>query len=162
MKTVICLLILLVPAAGIAQFKSQADQPSASESLTRPLNSINSFLGLLNPDNFSMHHNFAYSFLSSGGSALSVASYTNTMFYKFSDPLNVRFDVTMQGTPFGAASAYQNSLSGVFLSRAELNYKPWENVFIRLEYNHLPAGFYSSYYDPWYYGFPEPSGESGR
>jgi hypothetical protein len=156
------LLLLMLPAGAISQFKSETDQSSASESLIRPLSSINSFLGLLNPDNFSMHHNFSYSFLSGGGTGLSVASYTNTMLYKFSDPLNVRFDLTMQGTPFGAASAYQNSINGVFLSRAELNYHPWQNVFIRLEYNHLPAGFYHSMYDPWYYGVPGSAEESNR
>jgi hypothetical protein len=160
--TMLVLLFLLTPAGAISQFKSQAGQSSASESMIRPLSSINSFLGLLNPDNFSMHHNFSYSYLSGGGTGLSVASYTNTMFYKFSDPLNVRFDLTMQGTPFGAASAYQNSINGIFLSRAELNYRPWQDVFIRLEYNHLPAGFSHSLFDPWYYGYPAAADELNR
>ncbi len=159
---IVAVLVLLVPAIALTQFKSQADQPSASENLIRPLSSINSFLGLLNPDNFSMHHSFSYSYLSGGGMGLSLASYTNTMLYRFSDPLNVRFDVTMQATPLGTSSPYQNSLNGIYLSRAELNYRPWQNVFIRLEYNHLPAGFYQSYYDPWYYNFPASSGESNR
>lgn len=151
MKTIVGVVLILVCMTGAnAQFKSQlADEPSAAQSLVHPT-SINSFLGLLNPDNFMMRHNLSYSFMSFGGQSVSVASYTNSMFYKFSDPLNVQFDVTMQGAPFGSgASAFQNALNGVFLSRAQLNYRPWENFAIRLEYNRLPMGYYGMY-DRWY------------
>jgi hypothetical protein len=153
MRFIGCIIVALMLAAGtaLAQFKSDLDkEPSASESLVKPATSFNSLLGLLNPENFRMRQNVSFSFLSSGGQGMSLASYTNSMFYKIADPLNVRFDLTLQGSPFGqAASPYQQALSGLFLSRAELNYRPWENVFIKLEYNHLP-GFYSRWYDPWY------------
>jgi len=133
-----------------AQFKSDLQkEPAASESLVHPMTSMNSFLGLLNPENFMMRHNFSLSYLSSGGEGLSLASYTNSMFYKISDPLNVRFDLTVQGSPLGQSSPYQRTLNGLFLSRAELNYRPWENFFIKVEYNRLPA-FYYGMYDPWY------------
>ncbi len=152
MKTIagVIFALLCVSVAADAQFKSQVtDEPSAAQSLVHP-SSINSFLGLLNPDNFMMRHNLSYSFMSFGGQSVSVASYTNSMFYKFSDPLNVQFDVTMQATPFGASgSAFQNSLNGVFLSRAQLNYRPWENFAIRLEYDRLPAGYFGTY-GHWY------------
>ncbi len=159
----ICLVLMvlfLLSVVAPAQFKSQAEQPSVSQSLVRPTTGINSFLGLLNPNNFMMRHNFSLSYMSSGGTGLSIASYTNSMFYKIADPLNVRFDVTLQGSPFGPA-AYQNSLSGVFLSRAELNYKPWENFLIKFEYNHLPMNYYGLS-NPWYNPYSSPFYREGE
>jgi hypothetical protein len=143
--------ILLFSFAGSAQFKSQVEQPSVSRSLVQSKTSLSSFFGLLNPDNIRMQHNFSMSYFSFAGTGMSLASYTNSLFYKISDPLNVRFDVTLQGSPFGQ-SAYQNALTGVFLSRAELNYRPWENFLIKLEYNRLPYNYYGMY-DPWYNPF---------
>jgi hypothetical protein len=143
--------ILLFSIAGNAQFKSQAEQPSVSRSLVQSRTSMTSFFGLLNPDNIRMQHNFSMSYFSFNGTGMSLASYTNSLFYKISDPLNVRFDVTLQGSPFGQ-SAYQDPLNGVFLSRAELNYRPWENFLIRLEYNRLPLNYYGMY-NPWYNPF---------
>jgi len=139
-------MIIFTAAAG-AQFKSQLEnQPSASQSLLKPQTSIGSFFGLLNPDAFSMRHNFAFNYISIGGSGMSLASYTNSMFYRISDPLNVRFDVTMQGSPFGQRSfSGKNDLNKVYLSRAELNYKPLDNLFFTLQYNSLPFGYWGSY-----------------
>jgi hypothetical protein len=158
---IVCVACLVLSVGASAQFKAQTEQePSPSQSLVRPFGGFNSFFGLLNPDNFRMQQNFSYSFLSSGGQGLSLASYTNSIFYRIADPLNVRFDVTLQGTPFGAATPYQSALNGLFLSRAELNYRPWQNFFIKLEYDHLPSSFYNSYYNPWYYPFPSASEET--
>jgi hypothetical protein len=143
--------VLLFSIAGNAQFKSQAEQPSVSRSIVQSRPSITNFFGLLNPENLRMQHNLSMSYFSFGGTGISLASYTNSLFYKISDPLNVRFDVTLQGSPFGQ-SAYQNALSGIFLSRAELNYRPWENFLIKLEYNRIPFNYYGIY-DPWYNPF---------
>jgi hypothetical protein len=148
---IVLVCVLLFAAAGSAQFKSQAEQPSVARSLVQSKTSLTSFFGLINPENLRMQHNFSMSYFSFAGSGVSLASYTNSLFYKISDPLNVRFDVTLQGSPFGQ-SAYQNALNGVFLSRAELNYRPWENFLIKLEYNQLPYNYYNIY-DPWYNPF---------
>ena len=145
MRIILIFLVVLTLAINAsAQFKSQENQQtSVAQSLVHPPTSINSFLGFLNPDNFLMRHNFAFSYLSSGGTGMSLASYTNSMFYKISDPLNVRFDLTLQGSPFGQyGAASRNDLSRLYLSRAELNYHPWENVFVKLQYRQIPFGYY--------------------
>ena len=156
----VSIVLILSSTVTFSQFKSQSGQPSVSQSLVRPTGSINSFLGLLNPDNFMMKHNFSLSYMSYDGAGLSVASYTNSMFYKISDPLNVRFDVTLQGSPFGQSN-YQNALSGVYLSRAQLNYRPWENFLIKFEYNHLPMNYYGLS-NPWYNPSPYPFYREGE
>ena len=139
--------VLLFSALASAQFKSQEEQqPSPAQYLVHPATSINGILGFFNPDNFMMRHNFSFSYLSSGGAGLSLASYTNSMFYKIADPLNVRFDLTLQGSPFGQyGSAQQSDLSKLYLSRAELNYRPWENVFVKVQYNQVPLNYWGSY-----------------
>lgn len=155
MKTMYLLMIglLVVVAPLSAQFKSQVDnQPSASQSLVHP--SINSFLGILNPDNFTMRHSISMSYMSFGGGAISLASYTNSMFYKIADPLTVQMDLTLQGSPFGGSGSFgnlqQSDLSKLFLSHAQLNYKPADNMFIRLEYDQLPLGnYYFDRYSPY-------------
>jgi hypothetical protein len=79
------------------------------------------------------------------------------MFYRIADPLDVRVDVTLQGSPFGpTAGMNRNDLSGIYLSRAELNYRPWDNVFFQVEYRELPysAYLYRNPFDPFYSGSP--------
>ena len=152
MKTFVLLIaVLLWCSAGVhAQLKSELDdQPSASQSLVHPAPTIGNLLGFFNPENFSMQNSLSYSYISAGGTGLSVASYTNSMFYKIFDPLNVRVDLTLQGTPLGASTPYQSALNGLFLSRAELNYKPSQNFSIKVQYNHLPVNYYGMY-NPWY------------
>jgi hypothetical protein len=141
----ICLIVSMSCASG--QFKSQENQESSpAQYLVHPATSISSFFGFFNPDNFMMRHNFSFSYLSAGGSGLSLAAYTNSMFYKISNPLNVRFDVTLQGSPFGQyGSAQQSDLSKLYLSRAELNYHPSENFFVKVQYNQMPFSYWGSY-----------------
>ncbi len=150
MKTFALIVIGVVvgSVSAFAQFRSQVDgQPSVSQSLVKPNASISNFFGILNPENFQMRHSFAFNYFSGGGYGVSIASYTNSMFYKIADPLNVRFDVTLQGSPFGGGGDFQQSdLSRVFLSRAELNYRPSENTFIKLQFNQVPFNRYY-YYD---------------
>ena len=155
MKTVLIFcMVVLVTAAGSAQLKTQnPPEQSVAHSLVRPGGNLSSFFGLLNPDNFMMRHNLSYSYMSYGGTGLSVASYTNSIFYKIADPLNVRFDVTLQGSPFGpTAGADRNHLNRVFLSRAEINYQPWEDFFIQVQYRELPYSSFRDLYNPFSYG----------
>jgi opacity protein-like surface antigen len=160
MKSLLILAFSAFLATGVssAQLKSLDEQPvSASQSLVHPATSISSFLGLLNSDNFMMRHNFSLSYLSSGGDGISMASYTNSMFYRIADPLNLRLDLTLQGSPFGGSGTLsQGNFSKLYISRAQLNYKPADNMFLRLEYNQIPFGYlpggYSSFAPGYYLG----------
>ena len=98
-----------------------------------------------------MRHSASFNYVSSGGMGLSMATYTNSMFYKISDPLNVRFDLSLQGSPFGQyGAANQGDFSRLYLSRAEMNYQPWENVHLKLLYRELPYGYYR-WFQPSFY-----------
>lgn len=147
--------VLLASTVSTAQLKSQDEQAaSASQSLVHPATSISSFLGLLNSDNFMMRHNFSLSYFSSGGEGMSMASYTNSMFYRIADPLNMRVDLTLQGSPFGQyGSLSQGNFNKLFISRAELNYRPADHMFLRLEYNQIPLNYYPGLYSPYAPGY---------
>ena len=46
-----------------------------------------------------------------------------------------------------------SDLSSIYLSRAEINYRPWDNTRIQLSFRQLPYGgyyYYSPFSDPWY------------
>ncbi len=154
------ILLITLSFIALAQFKTQSEKPSVVQSMIRPVTSANNFLGFLNSNSFMMKHNFSLNYMSFGGTSLSLASYTNSIFYRISEPLDVRFDVTLQGSPFGN-STYQNSLNGIYLSRAQLNYKPWENFLIKFEYNQLPMGFYGLS-NPWYNPYSYPYIQEGE
>ena len=159
MKRIFILVVVVCVAVniGVAQFKSQEEtKSSVVSSLIHPAAGMSGLLSWFNPENFIMHHSFSFQYMSTGGYGLSTATYTNSMFYKIADPLDVRFDVSLQGSPFGQYGAGQQSdFSRLFLSRAELNYRPWENVRIQFQYMQFPYSFYS----PWY--SPSPLGRLG-
>jgi hypothetical protein len=139
-----------------AQLKSQLEQePPVSDAITRQAEPSLLF-GWFDPSKFSMQHSLSMSYLTMGGQGMSLGMYTNSMMYQFSDKVNARADVSLMYSPYNSFSTFgskRNDLSSIFLSRAELNYRPWENVLLRLEYRRVPWG--SSYYDspfysPWF------------
>jgi hypothetical protein len=153
---VVGLAVVLSVSCAEAQFKSQVGRES------RPYdgpggNSSTSFLfGWFNPDKFHMRHSFSMSYMTSAGQGLSLGTYTNSMMYEFADNLNAQADVSLSYSPFNSFSKFgnqKNDLSGIYLSRAEVNYKPWENVTFQLQYQKMPYywGYYGSpFYSPFY------------
>jgi len=156
MKTrVLVLLCVLLPAVPVAQaqFKSQVDKdPSVLEGLVHQQPSL--LFGWFNPDKFHMRHSFDLSYMTFGGQGLSLGTYTNSMTYEFADNLNARADVSLSYSPFSSGSTFlkKNDLSSVYLSRAEVAYRPWENVLVQFQYRQVPMGssYYSPFYNPWY------------
>ena len=161
MKKIILFLTVLVLTSNISfsQFKGYDDKgPSSYNTGTGNL-----ILGFINPKNFTMNHSFNMSMLNSAYGTVSLTSYINSMNYRVNDRFNVSADVTVQYSPFassGLGSSYsdalQKNLSGVFLSRASLNYKISDNSFINVEYRNLnEADYLGGYFNPFYnnYGY---------
>lgn len=152
-RAVACL--LWVSASTHAQFKSQVEQENrVSEGLMNQ-SAPQFFLGWFNPDKFHMRHSFDLSFTTFGNNSLSLGTYTNSMSYEFADNLMARTDISMSYSPYNnlpALNGRKNDLSSLYLSRAQLDYRPWENVLVQLQYRSLPYGsyYYSPFYNPWY------------
>ena len=139
-----------------SSFSQYRDVPYETKTKLKTNNLI---FGFINPKNFSITHSINLSYLTFGNNSVSLTSYTGSLNYKILNNLSVGADVTMQYSPFasiGNASSqvnkdFQNSLSGIYLSRVSLNYKPAKNVFINIQYlnNKNNYGYYNNPYSLW-------------
>ncbi|MEO8664562.1 MAG: hypothetical protein ABI462_03620 [Ignavibacteria bacterium] len=160
MKKIIVALVVILMSSTLshAQFKEPEKTPSYKST-------GNLILGFINPNNFTMNHSFNVSMISTGYGNVSLTSYVNSMNYKISDRFNVSADVKFQYSPFASSkfgtsnsTALQNNLSGLFLSRASLNYKISDNSFINFEYRRYDE---SDYLNDFHNPFHPNSGYSG-
>ncbi|MBM4165409.1 MAG: hypothetical protein FJ218_00540 [Ignavibacteria bacterium] len=139
---------------SFAQFRNQ-QTPSQNTGFSTIQS--NSLFGWIDPNKFSMHHNFSINYATSGAQNLSISQYTNSMQYIFSDLISARADVSMMYSPYATGFRGQQSVSGIYLNRAQLDFRPWDNVLFQIQYRQLPLGSY--YYNPFllsgsYYSHP--------
>jgi hypothetical protein len=160
MKKLIFLIVIIFGIGVQAQFKEPAftgESPS-NGILNNSSSPSNDLLGFINLNNFSMHHSIGLSYLSFGGQGLSLATYTNSMMYKFSDNMNVQLDASFVTSPYSSLGKnFQNSLQGIYISKAAINYKPWNDVYISIQYRNIPNAYYNpysrfGYYNNLFYG----------
>lgn len=148
-------LSVLATSKSTSQFKRTADdEPKVSDSFIRP-ETDSDLLSFFNPENFKMRQNFSMSYMTMGGQGLSLGMYTNSMMYKFSSKVDARVDVSLQSSPYSTLDQrLQSSLTGVFLNRAEINYRPSDNMFLRVSYQKVPFGLNGMYspYAGFYHG----------
>ncbi|MBM4168917.1 MAG: hypothetical protein FJ215_07140 [Ignavibacteria bacterium] len=151
MQRVICVLaVLLMLTASVttAQFKSAGEsKPNVSESIIRP-NAGGLWFGLFDPGKFRMNHSYSLSYTTFGGQGLSLGMYTNSMFYQLSDPLDVQFDVSVMHSPFSSfGKEMQKGLTGIYLTKAQLNYRPSENTLFQVQFRQMPPMYWMN--DPY-------------
>ncbi len=153
MKKVVGLmaLLLIFSSVSYAQFRDQlSNKPSVENSLFKSDNGGGSLLSFFNPANFSMHQSISMSYMTFGGQGLSLAMYTNSMSYKISNPLTLSADVSVMSSPYSTlGNSFAKSISGIYLTRAELNYRPSKDFSIDVQFDQNPL---NRYYNPYYYG----------
>lgn len=150
MKKILVICILFFALTASAQFKPKnSEQPKVSDSFIQP-QSASDWFNLFNPNNFQMRHSYSASYTAFSGQGIALQNYTNTMMYQFLPNLEARVDLSLQNSPYSTFDyRMQNQFSKAFVSRAEINYRPWENTTIRLQYRELPFSFYGNgYYRP--------------
>ena len=142
MKNILMLIVLLSISAS-AQFKPKSsEQPRVSDSFIQP-QSASDWFNLFNPNNFQMRHSYSASYTAFGGEGIALQQYTNTMLYQFAPNLDARVDISLQNSPYSTFEhRLQNQFNRLSLSRAEINYRPWENTHIRLSYREYPHSYY--------------------
>jgi hypothetical protein len=154
------LIIISFTALSYAQFRDPAFPETTVKDGIISSNS-SSLFGFLNSENFSMNHSYNLSYSAFGGEGLALSMYTNSMFYNFADNLNVQLDASIMHSPYSTLGKdFENNLSGIYISRAAVNYKPWKNVAVSLQYRQLPFSYYNPYgyygggmYNSFYNGF---------
>lgn len=145
MKKHLLLFVIIISSVLNAQFKEPIFQTETPKNGIID-NSSGSLFGFLSDENFSMHHSVGVSYTSIGGYGTSLATYTNSMMYKFSDKMNVQVDASFVTSPYSSfGKDFQNSLQGIYLSRAAFNYKPWDDFSISFQYRSIPNYYYNPF-----------------
>lgn len=145
MKKYLLSILILLSISVSAQFKDPVFETEKPKDGIMNNNS-NSLFGFINPDNFSMHHSIGLSYSTFGNYGTSLATYTNSMMYKFSDDMNVQLDASFVTSPYSSLGKdFQNSIQGVYINRAAFNYRPWDDFSISIQYRNVPNYFYDPY-----------------
>ncbi len=149
MKKILVVFVLIFAGTTFSQFKEPAFPTSNIEDGIINHDS-GSLFGFLSSDNFSMKQSINMSYSSFGSEGLAMGVYTNSMAFKLSNRLNVQADVSIVNSPYSSfGKNFQNNLNGIYLSKAAINYKPWDNFNVTLQYRNVPT----SYYSPYGYGY---------
>lgn len=137
-------LIIFASVTINAQFKDDLNkQPDIKSGI---LNNGSSFFGLFDPNNFKMSHTIDLSYQTSGFGNIALSTYTNSMFYKLSDKLNFQADISLVNSPYNSFGRdFAKQINGIYLSRAQINYKPTDNMNIIFQYRSYPASYYSPF-----------------
>jgi hypothetical protein len=145
-KTTMVLLVFSIIAVG--QFRSQPEaRSSVGESLLRP-DDGGLLFGWFDPSRLTIHNSYSLSYTTSGSKGYSLGELTSNIAYQISNPLSVQFDVSLLHSPFNNLGGnFANNISGIYLSRAELNYQPSKNLLFQIQYQQLPAMYWLNNYD---------------
>ena len=142
------IVLLIFNSIAVCQFRSQPEaRSSAGESLLRP-DDDGLLFGWFDPSRLTMHNSYTLSYTTSGSKGYSLGELTSNIAYQISDPLSVQFDVSLLHSPFNNLGGYfANNISGIYLTRAELNYRPSKNMFLQIQYRQLPSMYWLNNYD---------------
>jgi hypothetical protein len=145
----------LVSSISYAQFKDdRVIKPTIRDGVIN--DSENTLFGIFDPAKFSMSHTVGMSYSSFGGNGIALGTYTNSMAYQFSDNLNIQIDASLVTSPYSSyGEDFQNDISGIYLSRAQINYEPWENTRFVLQFRQIPNAGYYPYYNRYNRGYSD-------
>jgi hypothetical protein len=148
MKKLTLLILLLCAGALLGQYKETGiKNSSVKDGITN--NTPNYLFGFLNTNDFTMRHSFSMQYSSFGSQGLALGVYTNSMFYRLMDNMDVQLDVSLIHSPYSTfGEAFQKDISGLYISNASINYRPWKDVSFHLQFRNTPYGY--GYYSPFY------------
>ena len=133
---------LLLSSLSFSQYKDKDLSPTVLNGITN-YSPSGFFTNFFNPNNFQMNHSVGMSYSSFGGNGIVLNTYTNSMAYQFSTNLNVEVDASIVASPYSSfGREHQNSINGIYLSRAQLNYSPVKDMYLSIQYLNLPPGSY--------------------
>jgi hypothetical protein len=129
-----------------AQYRDELNSSVDAKSGILNNSSSGSLLNFINLDNFSMHHSFEMSYSAFGGGGMALGVYTNSMAFKFNDQLELETDLSLVNSPYNSfGKDFSKNINGVYLSRAQLTFKPLDNMSVIVQYRQIPGGYYSPF-----------------
>ncbi len=152
-KLAVLFFVIISLSAANAQYKDSGFHETDIKNAMID-NSPSSFFGFLKSSNFQMHQTYDFSYSSGGGQGLALGVLTNSMLYKFSNNLNGQLDISLVHSPYSSLGRdFQNSINGIYISKAAINYQPWKNMLISVQYRNLPYSYYNPFNPYNSYGF---------
>ncbi len=143
MKKII-ILFLMCTGLSFGQFKGEADKPVNISGAILSNNPFSSLFGFIDASKFSMNHSVSMSYSAFGRQGIALGVYTNQMAYKFSNKLNVELETSLVTSPYNTfGEAFTKSINGIYLNKAQINYKPTKNMSFSLRFSRLP--YYNNY-----------------
>jgi hypothetical protein len=139
---------LLINSFSFSQFKDKDLSPTIMDGITNY--STSGFLSnFLNPNNFQMNHSVNMSYSAFGSNGVALTTYTNSMAFRFTENLNLEIDASAVASPYSSfGEEHQKSINGIYLTRAQLNYKISESSNLTIQFlNPPPGSYYNSYYN---------------
>ena len=147
MKNLVFIVIFIFSSVINAQFKGEAEKPINVRDGIVNNNPSSLLLGFINPDNLHINHSMSMSYTSFGNQGIALGVYTGSLMYKFSDKLDLQIDASVVNTPYSSfGEEHANQINGVYLSKAQLNYRPSKDMNITIQFNRIPYGYYRPYY----------------
>lgn len=158
MKKVILTIICLV-SLTYAQFRSDLAMPNINTGFIR--NTTSGFVqNFIDFSKIKMQHSFTMSYSAMGNQGFALGIYTNTLRYDFNENLNFQAAVSFVNSPYSTfGKNFSNQINGIYLEKAQLNYRPSENTFLSLTFSQMPYSYYNGfgYYPYGYYSrFDDP------
>ena len=132
--------ILLAVGTAFGQFKPKTESsPSADGSLVRSDDSGLMF-GWFDPSRLTMRNSVSMSYTSFAGKGISLGTFTNSLQYQFSEAWSLQTDISLVNSPFNSfGDKFSKDISGLYLSRAALTYRPSDNTLFQVQFQQLPA-----------------------
>lgn len=89
--------------------------------------------------NFNMRHNYSFSYSTFGKNAFAIQSYTNTISFNLSDNIAFEMDASIINSPYSTfGKNFSNNINGLYITRAQLNYRISENSSFQFQFNNNP------------------------
>jgi len=146
MKKILVLIFIAIVSTGYSQYRTTGLSTEHISDGIISQNQGTTLLGFLDSNNFQMHHSYDVSYSSFGSSSLALTTYTNSMFYQFSNKLDIQVDASVVYSPYSSLGKnFENNINGVYLTKAAINYRPFKDLFITVQYSHLPITYYSPF-----------------
>ncbi len=112
------------------------------------------FSSLLDPSRFNMRHMYMMQYSTGTYGSDMLGAYINSMSYDFKIPMRLTLDLGYFHRPMDLMKDDRKwssqSSSSFLVPRVKLDYQASKNVFMSIQYMHLPTGYnpYSPYYSP--------------
>jgi hypothetical protein len=142
-RKLILVLFLTWPTLVLAQFKSQTRPVGLGALLSTPAGierSAATLLGL-DPSRLQIHQSYEMSYLSLGGQGLTQGLYLNTMIYDFKFPLQIALQWGLRNQPFASSVSAPLLQNGLFVSAAQVRFRPLKNTLVQFDFRQLPYGY---------------------